>query len=148
MRWFPAAAWAVCTLLYPAAYIFAQVNATGTFSGQVTDPTGAAVSNAQIKVIDQSTGIVTIKKSASDGYYTVPLLKPGTYSLEVSAPGFATSAKKDIVLQIQQVIQQDFQLQVGDIQQQVTVEASAALLNTESTEVGNVISQESVQQLP
>jgi hypothetical protein len=135
-------------LLYPAAHTFAQVNATGTFSGQITDPTGAAVSNAQIKVTDQSTGIVTTNKSASDGNYTVPLLKPGTYSMEVSAPGFSTSAKKDIVLQIQQVIQEDFQLQVGDIQQQVTVEASAALLNTESTEVGNVISQESVQQLP
>jgi outer membrane receptor protein involved in Fe transport len=148
MRKFRAAPWTVFTLLCLATGLHAQVNATGTFSGQVTDPSGAAVADAQIKITNQETGIVTTKETAADGYYTVPLLKPGIYSIEVSIPGFATAVKKNITLQIQQIIEEDFKLQVGATQQEVTVEGGAPLLNTESTEVGNVISQESTQQLP
>jgi len=126
----------------------AQVNATGTFSGHVTDPSGAAVAKAVVRVTNESTGVTITKATATNGYFTVPLLKPGPYSITISAPGFTTETRKGVVLQIQQVIQEDFTLQVGDIKQQVTVEGSAPLLNTESTEVGNVISQRSTQQLP
>src|SRR5438309_3165710 len=137
MRTFRQALLAVVTVLSSVALSFGQVNATGTFSGQVKDATGAAIPNAAVKVTEQETGIVTSKQSASDGYFTVPLLKPGIYSIEVSAPGFSTALRKDVTLQIQQVIQEDFGLQVGNMQQQVTVEGGAPLLNTESTEVGN-----------
>src|SRR3954471_14751857 len=139
---------ATLALIFSTADLSAQVNATGTFSGQVTDPTGAAVSNAQVKVTHQETGIVTTKQTGTDGYFTVPLLKPGTYSIEVSTAGFTTAVRRDVVLQIQQVIQEDFKLQVGNMQQEVTVEGGAPLLNTESTEVGNVIAEHTVQQLP
>jgi hypothetical protein len=148
MRKLLAAAWAVCCLLLSASWLNAQVNATGTLSGRITDPSGSAVAGATVKVTDQGTGIVTTKKSATDGYYSVPLLKPGTYSIEVSQAGFKTATRKDLVLEIQQVLQENFQLQVGDVQQEVTVEGGPTLLNTESTEVGNVISQQSTQQLP
>ena len=135
-------------ITFLASSAWAQVNATGTFSGHITDPSGASVANAQVRVTNEGTGEVITKATASDGYFTVPLLRPGTYSIAISAPGFSTQTRKDIVLQIQQVIQEDFKLQVGDVQQQVTVEGSAPLLNTESTEVGNVISQQTTQQLP
>jgi outer membrane receptor protein involved in Fe transport len=78
----------------------------------------------------------------------VPLLKPGIYSIEVSAAGFATVTSENITLQIQQVAQEDFKMQVGAVETQVTVEGGAPLLNTESTEVGNVINQESTEELP
>ncbi len=126
----------------------AQANATATFSGQITDQTGAVVGGATIKVTDQQTGIVVTRKTSADGNYTVPLLKPGTYSIEVSATGFATMVRKDITLQIQQVAQEDFKMQVGAVEQQVTVEGGAPLLNTATTEIGNVLNQESTQQLP
>src|SRR4051812_42138705 len=131
MQTFRAALLAGVTLFYSTGLSFGQVNATGTFSGQVTDATGAALPNASVKVTEQQTGIVTSKQSASDGYFTVPLLKPGLYSIEVSASGFSTAVRKDIALQIQQVVEEDFTLQVGNIQQQVTVEGGAPLLNTE-----------------
>jgi hypothetical protein len=137
-----------CALFCSTGSLRAQVNATGTFSGQVTDPSGAAIGSAEVKVTDQGTAIVTTKQTAQNGYYTVPLLKPGSYSIEVSAAGFSTAVRRDVGLQIQQVVQQDFKLQVGNIQQEVTVEGGAPLLNTESTEVGNVLSEHSVQQLP
>ncbi|MFL6450371.1 MAG: TonB-dependent receptor domain-containing protein [Bryobacteraceae bacterium] len=148
MQIFRAALLAALTLCYPTALLFSQVNATGTFSGQVNDATGAAVPNAAVKVTEQGTGIVTSKQTASDGYFTVALLKPGIYSIEVSASGFSTAVRKDVTLQIQQVIQEDFTLQVGNIQQQVTVEGGAPLLNTESTELGSVLTEHSTQQLP
>lgn len=148
MRTLRAATWSAMLAMWLAVPMFPQVNATGTFSGQVTDASGAPVANAQVKVTQQETGVSVTKQSATDGIYTVPLLKAGTYTLEVTAPGFKSEIRKDITLQIQQVAQQDFRLQVGDVQQQITVEGAAPLLNTESTEVGNVISEQSTQQLP
>lgn len=148
MQTFRAALLAAATLFCSTRLLVGQVNATGTFSGQVIDASGAAVPNAAVKVTEQETGIVTSKQTAPDGYFTVPLLKPGIYSIEVSAAGFSTAVRKDVTLQIQQVIQEDFTLQVGNIQQQVTVEGGAPLLNTESTELGNVLTEHSTQQLP
>ncbi len=148
MKTLRAATWAATLATCFVVRMFAQVNATGTFSGQVTDPSGAPVGNAQVKVTQQETGVSVTKQTAADGDYTVPLLKAGTYTLEVAAPGFKSEIRKDITLQIQQVAQQDFRLQVGEVQQQITVEGAAPLLNTESTEVGNVISEQSTQQLP
>ncbi len=126
----------------------AQVNATGTISGQVTDPGGAAVPNASVKVTEQNTGLQATVTSAADGYYTVSFLKPGIYTVEVSAKGFSTEAAKNLSLDIQRVAQQNFKLRVGAIEQHVDVEGTAALLNTETVEVGNIINQTSIDQLP
>jgi Carboxypeptidase regulatory-like domain/TonB dependent receptor len=125
----------------------AQVNATGTFLGQVTDPTGAAFVNAEVKVVEQQTGISVSTLTGVDGY-SVPLLKPGIYSIQVSASGFATMIRKNLVLQIQQTIRQDFRLQLGRVGQEVTVSGAAPLLNTESGEIGAVIPRQSLEQLP
>jgi hypothetical protein len=86
----------------------AQVNATGTISGQVTDPSGAEVANAQVRVVEQETGMSVTRMTSPDVYYTFPLIKPAIYSIEVKAPGFATMRREDLVLEVQQVIQQDF----------------------------------------
>src|SRR5579884_709239 len=147
MRFVPPTLCAALTILLagPAA---AQVNATGTISGQVTDPSGAAVSNAQVRVTEQTTGVAVTKTTGADGFYTVPLLKPGSYTVDVTAPGFSPMSRKDLTLQIQQVLQQDFKLQVGGVQQEVTVTGGAPLINAETSEVGNVIGEQSTQQLP
>src|SRR5260370_3904576 len=131
-----------------AGSLSGQVNATGPFSGQVTDAAGAAVPNAQVKITSQETGVAVSRSTSGDGYYTAPLLKPGVYSIEVTAPGFSAELAKNLTLQIQQVVQRDFKLQVGGVQQEITVEGGATLLNTESTEVGSVITQTSIEQLP
>ncbi len=125
-----------------------QVNATGTVSGQVTDSSGAAVANAKIKVLNEEDGTSITQPTSADGFYTAPLLKPGTYSVEASATGFGSAIRRGLTLQIQQVIQQDFKLTPGAVQQEVTVEGGAPLLNTESTEVGNVLTQQATEELP
>src|ERR1051326_2464106 len=137
----------VC-LLVSAAPLRAQVNAAGTFAGQVTDPGGASVPHATIRITEERTGVSESVITSAAGYYTAPFLKPGIYTVEVSAPGFSSLVAKGLTLDIQQVVQQNFKLQVGAVQQQVTVESTAPLLNTESMEVGNVIGQTSIEQLP
>lgn len=137
----------LCAVL-SIARLAAQVNASGTFSGQVTDPGGAAVPNAVVKITGENTGVTLTRTTGPDGYYTIPLLKPGIYSIEVSAPGFSTGVAKGLTLDVAQVATQDFKLQVGAIQQQVNVESTAPLLNTETQEVSDVITQTSIEQLP
>ena len=151
MRIQPAALYAALSLfaIQPAVRpLFGQVNATGTFSGRVTDQSGAAIGDVTLKVTEQQTGTSITRQTSGDGIYTIPLLKPGIYTIEAAAKGFAPVARKNIPLQIQQVAQEDFELTVGGVDQQITVEGSVPLLNTESTEIGNVISQDSTQQLP
>ena len=138
----------LCAAFLLAPYSFAQVNASGTFSGQVTDATGAAVPSAQIKVTEQQTGVSVTRTTSGAGFYTVPFMKPGIYSVAVSVQGFAPEIRKDLTLQINQVVQQDFKLQVGGVQQEVTVTGGAPLLSTESAEVGTVINQQTAQELP
>src|SRR5690349_17196979 len=122
----------IVAALLLSANLFGQVNATGTFSGQVTDPGGAGVPNATVKVTGENTGVTVSRTTGPEGYYTISLLKPGVYSLEVSASGFSTNIAKGLTLNVQQVVTQDFKLQVGAIQQQVNVESTAPLLNSES----------------
>jgi len=138
---------AVCVVCV-AASLNAQVNATGTFSGQVTDPAGKAVVNARVRLIDRQTGVANTSFTANDGYYAFPLVKPGMYSIEASAPGFDLAIRQGLILQIQETVQQDFKLQISGAKTDLLVTAAAPLLNTETTEVGNVISERTTQQLP
>jgi len=98
------------------------VNATATFTGQVTDQSGAAIVGATVKITSQDTGSVITRETSGDGNYTVPLLNAGNYTIEVTASGFAPNTRKNITLQIQQVGQEDFKLTVGGVDQQVNVQ--------------------------
>jgi hypothetical protein len=133
-------------LVGPAA--FAQVQASGTISGHVTDVTGASVAKASVVITETQTGVTTSTTTSSSGFYSVTLLKPGVYSIQVTVPGFDASISSNLTLQVAQVLQQDFQLKVGDVKQQVTVSAGAPLLNTETTDLGNVIERAPIIQLP
>jgi hypothetical protein len=130
------------------APLFAQVQATGTITGHVSDTTGAALPGAKVQITEQDTGVSTGAITNGSGYYSVPLLKPGTYSVNVTATGFKTSVQPNLTLQVAQVLEEDFQLQIGSVSQQVTVTGGAPLLSTETTDLGNVISRTPLMQLP
>ncbi len=147
LRSIEAAVLAAGFLCFSAA-LEAQVNATGTFSGLVVDPAGNGVGKARVRLTDQQTGVWSTRFTAADGHYVFPLVRPGIYSIEVSTPGFAVVTRRDLGVHIDEVIQQDFQLQVAGAKQEITVTGAAPLLNTETTEVGNVISQYTTEQLP
>src|SRR5271157_661959 len=126
---------------------YAQVN-SGTITGLVTDNAGAAVSNAQIVVTETTTGSIHQLKSGDTGLYTVPFLPPGHYSVAISAAGFSQFKVESLVLQVDQTLRVDASLKIGAVSESVTVTASSVNLNTDSSTIGQVISEVQVEQLP
>lgn len=135
-------------LVFGGTASFAQVQAAGTISGHITDASGAAIAKVKVVITEQQTGVATTTATNSGGYYSVPLLKPGTYSIRASAPGFKTAVSSNLTLQVAQVLQEDYRLQVGNISQEITVTGGTPLLNTETTDLGNVVSGAPLTQLP
>lgn len=126
----------------------AQSQSSGMISGHVTDPSGAAVGSATVAIAESETGVVTTTTTNSGGFYSENLLKPGVYSVRVTAHGFKVGVRPNLTLQVAQVLEEDFRLQVGNVSQTVTVTGGTPLLNTETTDLGNVISRDPLIQLP
>ncbi len=118
-----------------------------TILGTVTDPTGAAVPNAAIIITNTDTGVARNSATNSDGQYTAPDLHIGTYTIRVTASGFKATEQKNVVLAVGDRTRLDFKLQVGSTQEQVTVEANAVAVQTDSGEVDTVINGNQVSNL-
>src|SRR5580658_4641108 len=118
-----------------------------TILGTVTDPTGAAVANATITITNTETGVVRALPSNADGQYVAPDLVIGRYNVRATAAGFKGSEQKDLVLDVGDRTRIDFKLIVGSVQENVTVEANAVAVQTDSGEVSNVITGQQVTQL-
>jgi hypothetical protein len=121
---------------------------SGTITGFVTDPSGAAVPGATVSAINVQTGVVTKRTTESTGLYSITNLIPGTYSVTVEATGFQKAVHPDVVLNVDSKVTIDFQMTVGAVTQEVTVTAAAPLLKAEKADVSQVISERSIQELP
>ncbi len=131
-------------LILFAVQAFAQ---EATILGTVTDPTGAAVPNAPVAVTNAETGVVRSTTTNSDGQYVSPDLVIGRYSVRVTATGFKATEQKNVVLAVGDRTRLDFKLQVGSAQEQVTVEANAVAVQTDTGEVSTVINGAQVSDL-
>lgn len=121
---------------------------TGSFTGVVTDSSGATVPGAIIAVRNTGTGIRTATSSDASGNYSVPLLPRGDYRIEVSAPGFKKFVREGIVLQIQQTARVDVQMAVGEVAETIIVNAETAQLETENATLAKVVDNRSIVNLP
>jgi hypothetical protein len=120
----------------------------GTISGAIADPTGAVVAGASVTVKETQTGTVNRTVSDAAGQYVVPFLLPGEYSITISDAGFKTVTRTGITLQSQEHPIINLTLTVGEASQTVTVTAEAPLVDQANASVGQVISTESVADLP
>ncbi|ABF39668.1 TonB-dependent receptor [Candidatus Koribacter versatilis Ellin345] len=127
--------------------LFAQKDA-GTIAGVVRDPSGAVVAGAQVLVRDIDRGGESKLTTNANGEYVASPLRIGHYTVEVNHPGFRGVKAGPIELQVQQRAVLDLQLQVGDVTEKVEVVAAAPRLETETSELGQVVSQRQVSQLP
>jgi hypothetical protein len=118
-----------------------------TIVGTVTDPSGAAVTTATITITNNDTGVERTLPSNSDGQYVAPDLHIGHYTVRATAAGFKVAEQKGITLNVGDRTRIDFKLQVGSAQEQVTVEANAVAVQTDSGEVSNVITGQQITQL-
>ena len=130
----------------PQAAVAQQV--TATITGRVTDPSGAAVVNAKVTATSVERGTLSTTTTNADGYFNLQYLLIGTYNVKVESAGFQTATQSNITLQMNQIAKLDFQLQVGNVETTVEVTASAPVLQTESTQLGQVIDSRTNTTLP
>ena len=131
-----------------SSVLSAQTISTSQIRGFIQDASGAAVAGAQIKLTSASTGAVRTAVSGADGSYLLPDLSVGSYTLEVTKDGFSKYLQTGIVLQVGGNPSINVALQVGAVTQEVTVQAETAMVETQSTGVGEVVAPQQVQDLP
>jgi hypothetical protein len=133
------------TLLLSMPFVHAQENAN--INGTVTDPSGAVVPNASVKLVNTETNDTRTGVTNGSGIFNFPALRIGHYNLTVTTPGFQASSTTGIVLNVAQTLQENIVLSVGSAQQTVSVEANALRVQTETSEVSNLISGSQVSEL-
>ena len=125
--------------LLAAGGLFGQ---TASITGRITDPSGAVVSGASVTVQAVDTGIQTSGSTNAEGYYNIASLPPGNYNLSLSKAGFAPVRQSGLNLIVQQVARLDFTLQVGAVAETVEVKAQAVLLDSETSTLSHLRSEE------
>ena len=121
---------------------------TASITGRVTDSAGAIVPSAEISVRSTDTGVAATTRSNGEGYYNVPALLPGKYQVTVSKTGFAPLTQTGLELEVNQVARVDAVLQLGAVAQSVEVSASAVLLESETSTLGQVVESKQITELP
>jgi hypothetical protein len=134
----------VLALLAPFA-IFAQ---TATVNGIVTDVSDAVIVGARLEISNLDTGLRREAQTNDSGSFSFNLLPVGRYKLSAAAAGFGASERPEIKLDVDQVARIDFKLKPGAVTESVQVTAAAALLDSETSTVGQVISNKNIVELP
>lgn len=131
-----------------AASAWAQVN-TSTIGGLVTDESGGAVANAKAVATLLATGQQREAVTNAAGEFVIPQLAPGGYKIAITASGFQTAIVDNLVLTIAERASLKITLKLGQVSEQVSVEATAApLLEQESASLGQVITRKTINDLP
>ncbi|MFI5094065.1 MAG: carboxypeptidase regulatory-like domain-containing protein [Candidatus Acidiferrales bacterium] len=126
----------------------AQSAGTGALSGIVTDPSGSSIAAAQVTVTSDSSGEVRTVSTNSIGAFTVPLLLPGAYRVDVTKDGFRTATVPHVQIIVTETNALNVRLEVGQVSEKVIVEAQVTQLQTESSTLGRVTTSEQVETLP
>ena len=121
---------------------------TAAINGEITDPSGAAVTGVKVTAKDLDRGTIYPTTSDSVGRYSLPRLPVGSYEIRVENPGFQVSTKSPVVLVLNQVAKLDFQLTVGNVNETVEVTGAAPILQTETEELGTVLDARTNVSLP
>ncbi len=137
----------LCLYLF-CSTLWAQSVSTSQIKGTVQDATGLAVPGAEVKVTQTATGNVRTAVTGANGGYVFTELPVGPYQLEVTKEGFSKYTQSGIVLQVASNPTIDVTLKVGTVVEEVVVQADAAMVETQSTGVGQVIDQQRVVDLP
>jgi Carboxypeptidase regulatory-like domain len=125
-----------------------RADVTGSIAGVVRDRSQAVVAGARIQVINVETNLTQETTSASDGSFRILALPVGKYKLTANATGFAPFTATEIDLKVNDQLHFDVTLRVGSLQEQVSVEANAVQVETESTQLGDVVESKKMLSLP
>src|SRR5258708_33201320 len=134
-------------IAFLAAPVRAQL-AGANLSGVVSDESGAAVAGATVTIRNTATGGVREVRTNTDGIYAAPNLAPGTYDVAVTAPGFGQMTQKGLALNVGGEQSLDFKIKIGQLAQEVQVNASTAAVETTTSAVSATIDEKTVVELP
>lgn len=120
----------------------------GSFTGTVTDPSGAVIPGAVVTALEQDKGYARAAVTGRDGNYEIPLLPPGQYRLTVEKSGFEKAVQGPIRLTVNQHPRVDFMLKLGAQSATLTVEAAPLAVESQTSSVGTTITQQQVAEVP
>jgi hypothetical protein len=138
---------ALLSLLLLAAGAIAQVQ-NGQFTGTVTDPSGAAIPNAKVTVVNTGTNLSVVSNTNQTGNYIAKELPIGNYKITVEAPGFKTVTNTNLTLNAGSIAHADFKMQLGEAKEVVEVSGAAAAVNTEDSKLATTVTSTQIQNLP
>jgi hypothetical protein len=121
---------------------------TGTLLGTVTDATGAVLPGATVTVTNTETGFSRTLTADASGEYAAPSIPTGTYSVAAELSGFKSVQMSNVRVGVDQRVRIDLKLEVGDMAESVTIEASTPLVQTSSSELGTTVEEEQIKTLP
>lgn len=130
-----------------ASVCFAQQD-TGIITGVISDPSGSAIPNAAVVLLNVGTNASMTVNTDSNGLFVATPLRIGSYTISVEARGFKKSVRESILLRVQDRIRVDFRMEVGQVSETIEVSAEAPLLQSETTSLGQVIATKPVSELP
>ena len=152
---FPAAAKCIsraCLLLALFLALFSSYalpqTQLATIFGTITDATGAAISGAQVTILNQSTGLKRDASTELTGQYHIAGLPTGTYSVRVEKEGFQSQVREGIALTSASEIVMNLSLSVGDLKQQLTVRADVPTIDNTTSTVSGLLPEQSLTELP
>src|ERR1700757_1145114 len=121
---------------------------TGSISGVVTDSSGAVVAGASVTAINTQTGVKVSVRTDSKGFYSLPALDVGSYDLEISQTGFKTYRQTGLVIDANSALKADATLTVGTATEKIEVRTDTVHVETESTQMGEVITSKTMTAVP
>src|SRR5579872_2574570 len=121
-----------------------RAQTTGILEGAVTDASGAAVPNATVKLTNEATGVIIPSTTNAQGYYRIEGLPIGVYDIAVTQPGFKVSSIKGITVDATAEVRRDISLEVGNLQESVTVQASPVQVETSNGTVSADITRDQI----
>ena len=134
-------------LLLAAGVVPAQVD-TGTLSGTVRDAASGVIQAAVVKIVHTGTSTTISLLTNENGFYSAPGVRPGEYSITVSAPGFQSETRRGVTLRVQDRLAIDFELKPSQVSTEITVDAKVPLLESETSSLGHVVEEKIIKDLP
>ena len=145
-RW-PNVAICFVFLVLSTSFAFGQAN-QGAIEGNIQDPSGALVPKATVTAIDEASGTKYESTSSSAGTYVLSNLRTGTYDISVNAPGFSLAQVNGVVVQVGTTSSLNIALRTGSLNQTVTVSGDSPTVETQTSDVGSVVTSKQVLDLP
>ncbi len=137
----------ICAIVLLSAMV-AWAAITGSISGIITDPSGAVISGVTVIAASEERGVQSTTVTDSKGFYNFPTLAIGHYDVTISQQGFQKFVKQAVVINANSAVRVDVNLTIGSVANTVTVKSNTVQIETQSTQMGEVIGGKTIVTLP